>query len=472
MNKELNLSDAFVAAWLPGSEGAGVTDVLFGDVPFQGKLSYSWPAEDCQVPVNVGDDQTPLFSFGFGLTTDEDGTLALLAEETSDKGCDAPDITDAGTTNVPMDIFTNGNNQGDFVLRIGGPSNWSGVDVDVATEPATTELVGDLSATSVDGSVQYSAMRVDWQGNGQIYSQTTDPNIGQDLAPYANSETTLQFRVKVNSAPSTETVNLSMHCVYPCRGEVNIAPMLSSLALDEWNDIAIPLQCMINTGLDITNVNTAFLIWADDAALDISIEEVSWQPFTAGPSPDCTAFEPDAALQITETTEVYIDGITDASLFNPMGKWTANIDAGWAWAETFVTVTEIDEGAGDLAMDVQYGNEINHAGNVNFTPTEALDLTQMSKIEFDIKVISYGEASRIVGKMVCDGDPNACNTGDIDFSPAALDVWETKEIVFANYPSMDFTNVTTLIEVGGDWDAYPPLHNDIHFVVDNVRIVQ
>jgi len=74
-NAELNLSDAFVVAWLPGTEGGGVADVLFrkhnGKVAndFTGKLPVSWPRSACQVPLNVGDPgYDPQFAFGFGLT--------------------------------------------------------------------------------------------------------------------------------------------------------------------------------------------------------------------------------------------------------------------------------------------------------------------------------------------------------------------------------------------------------------------
>ena len=68
INRALELSDAFVAAWLPGTEGRGVTDVLFGDFPFKGKLSFSWPQSMEQIPINVGDSNyQPLFKYGFGL---------------------------------------------------------------------------------------------------------------------------------------------------------------------------------------------------------------------------------------------------------------------------------------------------------------------------------------------------------------------------------------------------------------------
>ncbi|HEY6595256.1 MAG TPA: glycoside hydrolase family 3 protein [Asanoa sp.] len=62
--------DALVASWLPGSEGTGVADVLFGSQPFTGQLSVTWPASADQVPINVGDaNYRPLFPFGWGPRT-------------------------------------------------------------------------------------------------------------------------------------------------------------------------------------------------------------------------------------------------------------------------------------------------------------------------------------------------------------------------------------------------------------------
>ena len=62
--------DALVASWLPGSEGAGVSDVLFGRRPFTGKLPVSWPRSVAQEPINVGDrGYDPLYPYGFGLRT-------------------------------------------------------------------------------------------------------------------------------------------------------------------------------------------------------------------------------------------------------------------------------------------------------------------------------------------------------------------------------------------------------------------
>jgi beta-glucosidase len=68
INSQLNRANAFVAAWLPGTEGAGLTDVLFGDYGFVGKLPVTWPNAVTQEPINDGDGQTGLFSMGYGIT--------------------------------------------------------------------------------------------------------------------------------------------------------------------------------------------------------------------------------------------------------------------------------------------------------------------------------------------------------------------------------------------------------------------
>ena len=68
--KQLADTDALVAAWLPGSEGEGVADTLFGKQPFTGKLPLTWPRSLAQEPINIGDaTYNPLFPYGYGLST-------------------------------------------------------------------------------------------------------------------------------------------------------------------------------------------------------------------------------------------------------------------------------------------------------------------------------------------------------------------------------------------------------------------
>ncbi len=82
ITKALSHTDAFVAAWLPGSEGEGVADVLFGAVEFSGKTPFTWPRTDSQLPFDFQNMKTegcdaPLFPYGFGLTT-KDASPKLL----------------------------------------------------------------------------------------------------------------------------------------------------------------------------------------------------------------------------------------------------------------------------------------------------------------------------------------------------------------------------------------------------------
>jgi beta-glucosidase len=68
--QQLKQVDALVEAWLPGAEGAGVADPMFGKVPYTGKLPVSWPRTLAQEPINVGDaSYDPLYPYGFGLRT-------------------------------------------------------------------------------------------------------------------------------------------------------------------------------------------------------------------------------------------------------------------------------------------------------------------------------------------------------------------------------------------------------------------
>src|SRR5204862_6007134 len=66
---QLAKAGAWIAAWLPGTEGTGVADVLFGDYKPTGKLSHSWPRTDADTRINIGDmGYNPLFMLGHGLT--------------------------------------------------------------------------------------------------------------------------------------------------------------------------------------------------------------------------------------------------------------------------------------------------------------------------------------------------------------------------------------------------------------------
>ncbi|MGE5457772.1 MAG: glycoside hydrolase family 3 N-terminal domain-containing protein [Methanococcaceae archaeon] len=94
LNPILHYSDAIIAAWLPGTEGGGIADILFGDYQPSGLLSHSWPKDMAQIPINFGDAlYSPLFPYGYGITT----------LKNSDAGS-APVFTSAAVSNDGLKI--------------------------------------------------------------------------------------------------------------------------------------------------------------------------------------------------------------------------------------------------------------------------------------------------------------------------------------------------------------------------------
>jgi beta-glucosidase len=88
VTEQINRSTAFIAAWLPGSEGQGIADVIFTDdsagiaYDFQGKISFSWPKSADQAPHNLGDNNyQPLFPYGYGLNYTDQTNLPWFVEQ-------------------------------------------------------------------------------------------------------------------------------------------------------------------------------------------------------------------------------------------------------------------------------------------------------------------------------------------------------------------------------------------------------
>ena len=111
VNPQINAADAFVAAWLPGSEGEGIADVLLGKSDFRGQLSFSWPRRPNQTPLNVGDPiYDPQFALGYGLTYARPAQTSPLPE--------VAETTKYGEKNV---YFANGSTWNGYRLAVGEP---------------------------------------------------------------------------------------------------------------------------------------------------------------------------------------------------------------------------------------------------------------------------------------------------------------------------------------------------------------
>ena len=281
VNKELNRSDAFVAAWLPGTEGGGVADLLVRGrntgAGYTGKLSYSWPKSACQSPLNPGDEgYDPLFKLGYGLTNSSRTTVPAQSEE-SPATCGGGG---GGNATEDLEIF-NRQDVPPYKSYIGSPENWGGTEIGVDGTAAHAEL----NVVPADVNVQQDGLKVTWTGTGpgQVYMQS--PGTGNDLRGYLNTDAALVFDVIVNQPPTNRTV-VSTHCQYPCFAEVPVTNLLTNLPPGK-NTVKIPVSCFAAGGLDFERVNTPFLVYTD-GPLSASFANVRWVP-KAGTDPDAKA---------------------------------------------------------------------------------------------------------------------------------------------------------------------------------------
>jgi beta-glucosidase len=272
VNAELNASDAFVAAWLPGTEGGGIADVLFkranGSVAhdFHGKLSFSWPRSPQQTAVNRGDSgEPPLFPYGYGLTYRDSGELQKLSE-------------DAGVANsslIDSRVF----------FAAGRPgAGWRWVATEGASARDLTGGVGStsggrLSVTAVDKSAQEDARRLQWSGAGPAQASLV-ARSPIDLEREANGQLSLAFDYRVDQAAAGQ-VDLRMECGRGCAGSVPVTHELQDGAAGQWRHLKVPLTCFAKTGAQMGRVSAPFSIQTA-GALTLSVANIRLESGTDG----------------------------------------------------------------------------------------------------------------------------------------------------------------------------------------------
>ena len=259
-NKEINRSDAFVAAWLPGTEGGGVADMLVRGTDrggFRGKLSYSWPRSACQTPLNPWDPgYDPLFALGYGLSSSQRATVGKLDESTGPARCG--DSGGGGTATEDLLVYDR-TDVAPYRSFIGSASNWGGTEIG----PGGTASHPEIGVVPADVNVQGDGLKATWTGTGaaQLYSQ--HPGGGDDLRGYLNADGALEFDTVVHTPPAHRTV-VSAHCGYPCFAEVDATKVFSGAPVGQKVTVKIPLSCFA-AGLDFSKVDTPFLVYTDGA---------------------------------------------------------------------------------------------------------------------------------------------------------------------------------------------------------------
>lgn len=259
VNPELNASDAFVAVWLPGSEGEGVADVILrnaaGEIQhdFHGKLSFSWPATPQQATVNLGDaDYQPLLPYGFGLRYGDADQLANnLSEDSGDAAGSAEQVIFERAPRSPWQLqLLSGNER-------------------VAVTSSVQEF-GAIRSRTFDNQVQEDARRFEFSGkaNAGFSFSSTFP---RDLRAFVGAESQLAVKLMRNG-PVPDTVLLGMNCGGECQASQNIAPALAAMPEGEWQTLQISLSCLQEQGLNLTQVLNVFTIQSE-GALNLSLAD-------------------------------------------------------------------------------------------------------------------------------------------------------------------------------------------------------
>jgi beta-glucosidase len=248
VNPELNQSDAFVAAFLPGSEGEGVADVLVAkkdgtpNADFRGRLSFSWPKTAAQFVDNVGQPgYDPQFAYGYGLTYASRVVVPRLSEV---PGIDAS-LANISTYYVPGKVLA----------------------------PWKLASGGSVTARNVDGAGrQEGARQYIFAGAGHV--RVTGPSV--DLTRQTNAQISLRIDYRVDARPAG-TVRLGIGGT----GTLDATKMFAAAAPGQWTSVKIPLSCFKAAGADVGRISEPFDL-GSDAAFTVSIVGIKLDADPAG----------------------------------------------------------------------------------------------------------------------------------------------------------------------------------------------
>ncbi len=262
-NPEINASDAFVAAWLPGSEGGGVADLLFQTKPeydFTGRLSFSWPKTADQPKLNPDlPNYDPLFAYGYGLSYADKISVAKLSENS---GLDKNAIGD------PTVFLAGG--------KIQNP--WSLYGIINGTQTRMNSLRwdgGGLAFSTTDRNAQEDSLKVEWRSGGPALRISTHNPV--DFSRHSNADMALTFYAR-NMGEGSAKLSLGMEC----NGAGNCTAFVPvNVDGNGWKRYTVRLSCFTDKGLDLGRIRTGFSLQSDMPAT-IALSDVKISPGDAG----------------------------------------------------------------------------------------------------------------------------------------------------------------------------------------------
>jgi beta-glucosidase len=285
LTEEINLSDSFVVAWLPGIAGEGIADVLLRDGAgrvqhdFHGRLPHPWPktpysfrlaahagdVPDGGHPAYQGDRET-LFPLGFGLdyAAPQVDIAAPFPVYVPPAPPPAPEVTSSFVLLGPRA-------DPDLTLRIAGNGFWVGADVS-RREPSDA-LLGQLQP--IDHLGVKDAFHVYFNGRiASLYLKFPEW-VTRDLRGYLDARADLVFDLRMH-APVNGPIRLSAHDCYPSEGVLRAEPWFQRAPIGAWAAIRVPLIDIANAGSDFANVNVPFMLHTD-VEMTFDIGHIRWE---------------------------------------------------------------------------------------------------------------------------------------------------------------------------------------------------
>lgn len=263
VNPELNASDAFVAAFLPGTHAGALADVLFTDEKggiihdFSGQLSFSWPENADQYRLNPDEpDYEPLFSFGYGLSYNDQRMLAALHETPVASGADSSVLFDRGAPLGGWEAFL-ADNQGEAQWRSGALSSPAGI----------------LAAQPADLGQQENAIRLTWNGAGEAHYVMRHEPLDLTREVNADFEIVIDYVVET---PAEGPVRLAFTCGDDCASTFNVSPSFAASRYGGVSSLAVPLKCLARNGVDLSQIDTFSL--SAEARLEIVVSRIALTP--------------------------------------------------------------------------------------------------------------------------------------------------------------------------------------------------
>ncbi len=265
VNPELNASDAFVAAWLPGTEGGGIADLLFQvrpDIDFTGTLPFSWPATAIAFDNNseAGDD-APLFPLGYGLSYGQ--PQAPLAELSEDSGLDAASVRQA------EEVFRRGGALAPWKTFLVAGDQWGIFN-------GTAANLEGVSATRTDHLAQEDAIALVATRPGTGLAFLTEGGT-VDWSDEADAGKALAFAAK-SMADTTLELGLECDAAGTCEATQRVI-----VAAGDWREIKVPLTCFASR-TDLGALDAA-LVFGLAGPAEIAIADVR---LVNSASPDVT----------------------------------------------------------------------------------------------------------------------------------------------------------------------------------------